>query len=113
MKIDRVRDPKTRLRADDIVFMHSCKFARFDPAILEKSDENLPACRTVVNWSARNSLVYPIKIHAGAKLTLKPLSVTRKLVAACMDGEIMTRGRRRHACPRTGTKIAVVAWTAF
>jgi hypothetical protein len=48
MKINRVRDPKTRLRADRIAFVHFCKFAHFDPAIREKPDKNFPACWTVV-----------------------------------------------------------------
>ena len=89
MKINRVRDPKTRLRADRIAFMHLGEFARFNPAVLEKPDENFPACWTVVNWLALTSSVCPIKIHASAKLTLKPLSVTRKLAANWTDREIM------------------------
>lgn len=48
MKINRVRDPKTRLRADRRAFMHSCEFVGFDPAILQKPDEDFPSCWTVV-----------------------------------------------------------------
>ena len=69
--------------------MHFFEFTGFDPAILEKPDENLPACWTVVKWFGLPSSVNPIKIHAGAKLTLKPFSVTRKLVAN-------RNGRRDH-----------------
>ena len=81
VKIDRVRDPKTCLRTNRAAFTHLCEFVRFDPAILEKSCENLPACWTVVKWSLLTCSIYPVKIHAGAKLKLNPLPVTRKFVA--------------------------------
>jgi len=81
VKIDRVRDPKTCLRTNRAAFTHLCEFVRFDPAILEKSCENLPACWTVVKWSLFTGSIYPVKIHAGAKLKLNPLPVTRKLAA--------------------------------
>ena len=51
--------------------MHFCEFVRFNPAILEKPDENFPACWTVVKWSALTCSVYPIKIHCGRKARLK------------------------------------------
>ena len=41
--------------------MHFCEFARFNPAILEKPDENFPACWTVVKWFALTCSVYPDK----------------------------------------------------
>ena len=81
VKIDRVRDPKTCLRTNRAAFTHLCEFVRFDPAILEKSCENLPACWTVVKWSLLTCSIYPVKIHADAKLKLNPLPVTRKLAA--------------------------------
>jgi hypothetical protein len=81
MKVDRVRNPKTSLRTDRIAFMNLSEFTDLDSAILEKSNENFPACWTVVKWPALTCSVYSVKIHFRAKLDLTPLRVTRKLVS--------------------------------
>jgi hypothetical protein len=65
--------------------MNSYEFAYFDSAILEKPDENFPACWTVVKWPALTCSVYGVKIHSGAKLNLKPVCVTHKPVTNGTD----------------------------
>jgi hypothetical protein len=52
MEINRVCDPKARLGTNGVAFMNLCEFADLDSAILEKSDENFPACWTVVKGPA-------------------------------------------------------------
>ena len=74
VKIDRVRDPKTCLRTNRAAFIHLCEFVRFDPAILEKSCENLPACWTVVKWSAPHLFDLPRKDPCRRKAKVKPSS---------------------------------------
>jgi hypothetical protein len=61
--------------------MNLSEFTDLDSAILEKSNENFPACWTVVKWPALTCSVYCVKIHFRAKLDLTPLRVTRKLVS--------------------------------
>jgi hypothetical protein len=80
MEINRVRDSKTRFGTDGMALMNLSEFAGLDSAILEKSNENFPACGTVVKWLGLTGSVYSVKIHFGAKLDSKPLRVTRKLV---------------------------------
>jgi hypothetical protein len=77
MEINRVRDPKTHLRADRRALMHFCEFARFDSAILEKPKESLPPGRTVVKRSGLAYRFYRVEIHL-RELNLRPLCVTRR-----------------------------------
>jgi hypothetical protein len=76
VKINRVRDAKTRRRADRTTFMNFLEFVRVNSAILEKSDENFPSCRTVVKRSARTYSAHRIKIHSGAKLSFQAFLVS-------------------------------------
>ena len=65
--------------------MHSCEFVGFDPAILQKPNEDFPSCWTVVKWPDLTCSVYRIEIHSDAKLNFKPFCVTHKLVATWTD----------------------------
>jgi hypothetical protein len=100
MKINRVRNPKTCLRTDTIAFMHFCELAGFDPAILQKPDENFPACWTIVKWLDLTCSVYRIKVHSGATLNLNFLCVTRSL------SPIGPAGCHRRLWPKRAVVIA-------
>jgi hypothetical protein len=100
MKINRVRNPKTCLRTDRIAFMHFCELAGFDPAILQKPDENFPACWTIVKWLDLTCSVYRIKVHSGATLNPNFLCVTRSL------SQIGPAGYHRRLWPKRAVVIA-------
>jgi hypothetical protein len=92
--------------------MHFCELAGFDPAILQKPDENFPACWTIVKWLDLTCSVNRIKVHSGATLNLNFLCVTRSL-SPIGPARYHRRSRQGTLILLAGTKTTALANSFF